>query len=69
MNTKVIQKLGWRVNARLRKLMKKYVVVKPHIQKIVDNFVNENFNSKNVIGCHVRGTDFAYATATSGKIF
>ena len=47
--------------------MKKYVVVKPHIQKIVDNFVNENFNNKNVIGCHVRGTDFAYATATSGE--
>ena len=45
--------------------MKKYVRVKPHIQKIVDNFVNENFNNKNIIGCHVRGTDFAYATATS----
>ena len=48
-----------------RKLMKKYVFVKPHIQKIVDNFVNENFNNKNIIGCHVRGTDLAYATATS----
>ena len=45
--------------------MKKYVHVKPHIQKVVDNFVNENFNNKNIIGCHVRGTDFAYATATS----
>ena len=48
-----------------RQLMKKYVHVKPHIQKVVDNFVNENFNNKNIIGCHVRGTDFAYATATS----
>ena len=45
--------------------MKKYVVVKPHIQKIVDNFVDEYFNNKSIIGCHVRGTDFAYATATS----
>jgi hypothetical protein len=32
-----------------RKLMKKYVKVKPHIQKVVDNFVNENFNNKNVM--------------------
>ena len=48
-----------------RQLMKRYVRVKPHIRKVVDNFVNENFNNKNIIGCHVRGTDFSYATATS----
>ena len=45
--------------------MKKYVRVKPHIQKVVDNFVNENFNNKNITGCHVEEQTFSYATATS----
>ena len=62
MNIKGDPKTWLQSKRKLALSMKKYVKVKPHIQKIVDNFVNENFNNKNIIGCHVRGTDFAYAT-------
>jgi hypothetical protein len=38
-------------------LIKKYVHVKPHVQNIVDQFVESHFNGGPVIGVHYRGTD------------
>ena len=38
-------------------LIKKYVVIKEHIQKKVDLFVEKHFKGKKVIGIHLRGTD------------
>ena len=48
-----------------QRLVKEYVKVKSHVNEIVDEFVRDNFEGRKVVGCHVRGTDFSYATATS----
>lgn len=42
---------------RVNQLIKKYVHLKPRIQKIVDDFVGKNFSADYVIGVHYRGTD------------
>lgn len=42
---------------RVNELIKKYIHVKPHIQKIVDDFIDTNFSADYVIGVHYRGTD------------
>lgn len=41
----------------LNKIMKKNLVVKPHILNKVDKFVSENFSNHKVLGIHIRGTD------------
>lgn len=38
-------------------LIKKYVKLKPHMQKKIDQFVHDNFKGHRVIGVHYRGTD------------
>lgn len=41
---------------RCSQLIKKYIQIKPAVQKVVDDYVEKNFNSY-VIGIHYRGTD------------
>lgn len=43
--------------ARSHELITKYIKIKPHIQKKVDSFIQENFKGNTVIGIHYRGTD------------
>lgn len=38
-------------------MVNKYVVVKPKITQIVDDFTNKYFLNKNILVCHKRGTD------------
>ena len=38
-------------------LIQKYIKIKPHIQEEVNEFVNQNFKGKYIIGVHHRGTD------------
>ena len=38
-------------------LIEKNIKLKPHVQKKVDNFVEQNFKGKKVLGVHLRGTD------------
>jgi hypothetical protein len=45
--------------------IKKYINTKSNITKKVDLFVNNFFKNFFVIGVHIRGTDFAYATSIS----
>jgi hypothetical protein len=42
---------------RAFELIQRYIHVKPHIQKKVDEFVENNFDGYYVIGIHHRGTD------------
>ena len=55
--------IRWLHTRRLKaqKYIKKYIHPKQHILDIVDNFVDTNLG-EGAIACHVRGTDFAYAT-------
>jgi hypothetical protein len=41
-------------------LMNKHLIVQPHILHKIDNFVNEYFKNKKVLGLHIRGTDIFY---------
>ena len=41
----------------LKKIFDKYIKVKPHIMKEVNNFINKNFVTKKIVGIHFRGTD------------
>lgn len=38
-------------------IVNKYIKIKPHIKKKVDNFIASQFSDNNVIGVHYRGTD------------
>ncbi len=38
-------------------LIQKYIKLKPHLQKKIDEFVKEHFEGHHVIGVHYRGTD------------
>jgi hypothetical protein len=38
-------------------LIRKYIGVKPHVIKKVDNFVRNHFKNNSVLGIHYRGTD------------
>ncbi len=42
---------------RSHELIKKYIHLKPHIQKKLDTFLLENFFNNQIIGIHYRGTD------------
>lgn len=42
---------------RIVELMKKYITIKPDVLAEVNQFTNENFGNKFVIGVHYRGTD------------
>ncbi len=42
---------------RGQELIKKYVKIKPHLQKKIDQFVSDHFKGHRVIGVHYRGTD------------
>lgn len=42
---------------RVHEIVEKYIHPKPHIQKIVDDFVAAKFTSDVIIGVHYRGTD------------
>lgn len=42
---------------RGNELIERYIHLKPHVQKRVDSFVENNFKNYNVIGIHYRGTD------------
>jgi hypothetical protein len=42
---------------RAHALIQKYVRLKPHMQKKIDDFVDCHFNGHDVIGIHYRGTD------------
>jgi hypothetical protein len=41
----------------LKKIFDKYIKVKPHIMKEVNDFINKNFFTKKIVGIHFRGTD------------
>jgi len=43
--------------SRARKLMNKYIKIKPEIHQIVNEFVHSYFDSYFVVGIHYRGTD------------
>lgn len=43
--------------ARAAQLMQKYIRMKPHIQKVVDEFARDHFGQGKVVGVHYRGTD------------
>ena len=43
--------------ARARRIVERYIRVKPHIAQKVDQFVRTRFGDGNVIGLHMRGTD------------
>lgn len=45
-----------------KQLTKKYLKVKPHIVKKIENFVNENMQEKNILGIQYRGGE-AFHTA------
>lgn len=47
-----------------RDLVAKYVKVRPEILDRVGELVRSLFTSSYIIGVHIRGTDFTYATAT-----
>lgn len=53
------------MRARGRKYVQKYIRPLPHIIKQVDDFYQQNLSKNFVIGVHIRGTDFDYASATS----
>ena len=38
-------------------IIKKYIVLKPEMQQIINDFVDKNFKGKRVLGVHFRGTD------------
>jgi hypothetical protein len=38
-------------------LIKKYIQIKPQVQKKIDNFYKTHFKNKKIIGIHLRGTD------------
>ena len=42
---------------RGNELIRKYIFLKPHIQKKIDDFYETNFQENYVIGVHYRGTD------------
>lgn len=42
---------------KFSEIIKKYIVLKPNVQKKVDDFVEKNFKGKRVLGVHFRGTD------------
>lgn len=42
---------------RGNELIQKYIKIKPHIQRKINQFVNEHFKENYVIGVHYRGTD------------
>ncbi len=42
---------------RGNELIRKYIFLKPHIQKKIDDFCETNFQGSYVIGVHYRGTD------------
>lgn len=42
---------------RANELINKYIRTKPHVQKRIDLFVENNFKNYTVIGVHYRGTD------------
>ena len=44
-------------NKSLKKIFDKYIKIKPHIMKEVNNFVKKNFVTKKIVGIHFRGTD------------
>ena len=43
------------------KLIKKYILIRPEIQDIVNEFIYKNFKNKTIIGLHWRGTDIRKA--------
>jgi len=47
-----------------RQFVQKYIRVKPTILKKVNDFYNAHLKGFNIIGVHIRGTDFAYAEPT-----
>lgn len=42
---------------RSHRIIKTYITVKPHIQKLVQNYYERNFKNYFMIGIHYRGTD------------
>lgn len=38
-------------------LIKKYIRIKPHIQKKIDDYIRQFFKNQTIIGVHYRGTD------------
>ena len=48
---------------RMSSMIKKYVIVKPHIKKKIDSFWEDNFSNNNVLGVHLRLTDKLNCTA------
>lgn len=46
-------------NIRLKyyDIINRYIVLQPHIQKKIDDFVKDNFCGKKILGLHLRGTD------------
>lgn len=41
----------------MHEIYKKHIRIKPHVQKKVSDFIQNNFKKKFIIGCHYRGTD------------
>lgn len=47
-----------------REYIQKYISVRPGIVAKVDAFISAHFKNQYMIGIHIRGTDFAYASPT-----
>lgn len=45
------------IRLKYNDIIKKYIVLQPDLQKKIDNYVEENFKGKKVLGLHLRGTD------------
>ncbi len=62
---------AWMMEKRIlgRAYVKNYVKPKAIIQKKVETFIQSYFGKAFVIGVHIRGTDFCYATPTSVETY
>ncbi len=59
-------KKNWLKNKRAlgRKYVQKYIRVQKEILNKVDHYTKQYYTTQSIIGIHVRGTDFAYASPT-----
>lgn len=46
-----------RVRLKFNDIIRKYLVLQPHVEAKINNFVKDNFEGKRVLGVHLRGTD------------
>lgn len=45
------------IRLKYNNIIKNYIVLQPHIQKKIDDYVQKNFKGKKILGLHLRGTD------------